>query len=64
MVHRIGQFQKVTISTDGPDVLIQLPANPSRAHWSDFQRIQDGLTVAIKQAQDWEQANKRNGGRH
>ena len=61
---RIGRLDKVTVSTDGPDVLIQLPGNPCRAHWTDFAQIVNGLTIAIRQAQDWEKENKRNEGKH
>ena len=60
----IGRFDKVTVSTDGPDVLMQLPKNPCRAHWTDFAQIQHGLAVAIRRCQDWEKANKSNGGKH
>ena len=62
-MNRIGKFDKVTISTDGPDVLLQLPARMTRAHWTDVKQIADGLYLAIKQSQDWEQQNAMNGGR-
>jgi len=63
MSRRIGQFEKVTISTDGPDVLLQIPKNPCRAHWTDILQVANGLYMAIKQAQDWEKINKKNGNR-
>ncbi len=63
MVERIGKFDKVTISTDGPDVLLQLPARLTRAHWGDVKQIADGLYIAIRQAQYWEEQNALNGGR-
>lgn len=62
-MNRIGKFDKVSVSTDGPDVLLQLPANPCRAHWTDFAQIEQALLIATKQARDWESANKKNGGR-
>lgn len=60
---RIGEFDKVTISTDGPDVILQMPGNPVRAHWTDFVQIEEGILLAVKQARDWETANAKNGGR-
>lgn len=54
---RIGKFEKVTISVDGPDVLLQVPKNPCRAHWTDFYQIKQGLERAILQAQQWERDN-------
>ena len=58
----IGQFEKVRIEVDGPDVILTLPKNPSRAHWTDFAQIEHGLLMAIKHCQDWEAAQKTNGG--
>lgn len=62
-MNRIGEFDKVTISTDGPDVILQMPANPVRAHWTDFAQIEQGILLAIKQAKDWEAQNSKNGGK-
>ena len=45
---QIGDFERVRIEVDGPDVILTLPKNPSRAHWSDFAQIQDGLSIAIR----------------
>lgn len=59
----IGQFQRVRIEVDGPDVILTLPKNPSRAHWTDFAQIEQGLLIAIKNCRDWEAKQKGNGGR-
>jgi len=61
-MNRIGKFDKVTISTDGPDVLLQLPDRFTRAHWSDFAQIEQGIMLAIRQCQDWEKRTSVNGG--
>ena len=62
---KIGTLDRVTVSTDGPDVLLQVPGNPCCAHWTDFKQIADGLYLAIKQARDFEAAQKKsNGGGH
>ena len=58
---RMGKFDRVTVSTDGPDVIMQLPSNPTRAHWSDFVRLEGAIQSAIKQCQDWEAQEKSNG---
>ena len=59
----IGEFERVRIEVDGPDVILTLPKNPARAHWTDFAQIEQGLMLAIKNCQNWEAAQKRNGGR-
>ena len=56
----IGEFERVRIEVDGPDVILTLPKNPSRAHWSDFSQIEQGLLLAIRRCQEWEAAQKRN----
>ena len=58
----IGQFERVRIEVDGPDVILTTPKNPCRAHWSDFAQIEQGLLIAIKRCQDWEAQQKGNGG--
>ena len=58
----IGQFERVRIEVDGPDVILTLPKNPSRAHWTDFAQIEQGLLLAIKHCRDWEATHKGNGG--
>ena len=58
----IGKFDKVSVWTDGPDVILKLPKNPARAHWTDFMQVANGILMAVRQAQQWEIAKKQNGG--
>ncbi len=54
---RIGKFDKVRVESDGPDIILTLPKNPSRAHWTDFAQIVGGINFKIAEAQAWEKAN-------
>lgn len=60
---RIGKLDRVRINSDGPDVMLTLPKNPARAHWTDFQQIVNGLQLKIHEAMAWEreQHDKRSG---
>ncbi len=61
---RIGKFERVRVESDGPDVILTLPKNPARAHWTDWAQVVGGLNVKIQEAQAWERHNVTKGPGH
>ena len=55
---RLGKFDRVRVNAEGPDVILELPKNPARCHWTDMAQIVQGLNIKIKEAYEWEQAKQ------